>query len=246
MAGEVIGITTAIFSETGGSVGIGFAIPINMAKDLLPQLREGKVVRGWLGVMVQKITPELKAKLNLIDEKGALVSDVFTDGPAGQAGIQRGDVIISFNGKMINTSSDLPYIVASTLVGKVVAVEAIRKGQKMTFQVKAGELEEGAESAAPGESSSNLGMVLQQLTHELAKKLDLPAISGLLVVDVESNSPAAEAGLVPGDIILEVEQTAVNDLAEFNRRVEQLKDGDTVLFLVDRGGTTIYKTLRIW
>jgi len=114
MAGEVIGINTAILSETGGSVGIGFAIPINMAKDLIPQLRKGKVVRGWMGVMIQKVTPELKAKLDLIDEKGALVSDVFAGGPADQAGIQRGDVIISFNGKMINTSNDLPYAVAST------------------------------------------------------------------------------------------------------------------------------------
>jgi serine protease Do len=246
MAGEVIGINTAIFSETGGSIGIGFAIPINMAKDLLPQLRKGKVVRGWLGVVIQKITPELKAKLDLIDEKGALVSDVFAGGPADQAGIQRGDVIISFNDKTINVSSDLPYAVASTPVAKVVLIEAIRKGLKMTFQVETGELEEEAEILTAGESSSNLGMVLQQLTHELAKKLDLPEKSGLLVVQVENNSAAAEAGLVPGDIILEVDQTAVIDLAEFNRRVKKLKDGDTVLFLVDRGGTTIYFTLRIW
>jgi len=161
MAGEVIGINTAIFSETGGSVGIGFAIPINMAKDLLPQLRKGKVFRGWLGVVIQKITLELKAKLDLIDEKGALVSDVFAGGPADQAGIQRGDVIISFNDKMINASSDLPYAVASTPVAKVVLIEAIRKGLKMTFQVETGELEEEAEILAAGESSSNLGMVLQ-------------------------------------------------------------------------------------
>lgn len=116
----------------------------------------------------------------------------------------------------------------------------------MAVQVETGELEEEVESIAPIETSSNLGMVLQQLTHELAKKLDLPAKSGLLVVQVDNNSPAAEAGLVPGDIILEVDQTAVIDLAEFNRRVKELKDGDTVLFLVDRGGTTIYITLRIW
>jgi serine protease Do len=246
IVGEVIGINTAIFSETGGSVGIGFAIPINMAKDLLPELRKGRVVRGWLGVVIQKITPELKAKLNLIDEKGALVSDVVVGGPADQAGIQRGDVIISFNGKKITESSDLPYIVASTPVGRVVNVEIIRKSRKLTFQVKTGELEEEAEPITPSESSFNLGMVLQQLTPELAKKLDLPAKSGLLVVQVENNTPAAEAGLVAGDIILEVDQTAVIDLAEFNRIVKELKDGDTVLFLVDRGGTTIYITLRIW
>jgi len=246
MAGEVIGINTAILSENGGSVGIGFAIPINMAKDLIPQLRKGKVIRGWMGVMIQKITPELKVKLDLIDEKGALVSDVFAGGPADQAGIQRGDVIISFNGKMINTSNDLPYAVASTPVTKVVMVEVIRKGQKMAVQVKTGELEEEVESIARNESSSKLGMVLQQLTHELAKKLDLTAEGGLLVLQVENNSPAAEAGLMPGDIILEIDQTAAIDLAEFNRSVKELKDGDTVLFLVDRGGTTIYVTLKFW
>jgi len=246
MAGEVIGINTAILSENGGSVGIGFAIPINMAKDLIPQLRKGKVVRGWMGVMIQKITPELKVKLDLIDEKGALVSDVFAGGPADQAGIQRGDVIISFNGKMINTSNDLPYAVASAPVAKVVMVEVIRKGQKTAVQVKTGELEEEVESIARNESSSKLGMVLQRLTHELAKKLDLTAEGGLLVLQVENNSPAAEAGLMPGDIILEIDQTAAIDLAEFNRRVKELKDGDTVLFLVDRGGTTIYVTLKFW
>jgi len=246
VAGEVIGINTALFSESGGSVGIGFAIPINMARELLPQLRKGKVVRGWLGVMIQKITPELKAKLNLIDEKGALVSDVVAGGPAHRAGIQRGDVVISFNGKMIDASSDLPYIVAGTPVGKAVAVAVIRTGQKMVFQVETGELKEEDEFIAPAESSTSLGMLLQQLTPELAQKLDLPAKSGLLVVQVESNSPAAEAGLVPGDIILEVDQTAVSNLPEFNRSVKGLQDDDTVLFLIDRGGTTIYITLRIW
>jgi serine protease Do len=246
MAGEVIGINTAIFTETGGSVGIGFAIPINMATDLLPQLRKGRVVRGWLGVMIQKITPELKVKLNLIDEKGALVSDVGTGGPADRAGILRGDVIVSFNGKMIGTSSDLPYIVASTPVGKTVTVEVIRKGQKMRLQVETGELKENTVAITPAESSSTLGMVLQQLTPELAKKLELAAQSGLLVVHVENNSAAAEAGFVPGDIILEVDQKAVKDLAEFNSKINELKEGDTLLFLVNRGGPTIYITLRVW
>jgi serine protease Do len=245
MAGEVIGINTAIFTEAGGSVGIGFAIPINMAKDLLPQLRKGRIVRGWLGVMIQKITPELKAKLNLIDEKGALVSDVVAGGPAERAGIRRGDVIVSFNGKTIETSGDLPYVVASTPVGKTVTVEVIRERQKMRFQVQTGELKEETESFPPAESSSDLGMVIQPLTPELAKKLELTVQSGLLVVHVENNSAAAEAGLLPGDIILEVEQTAVADLAGFNRGVAEMKEGDTLLFLVDRGGPTIYMTLRV-
>ena len=126
-AGEVVGINTAIFSQSGGNIGIGFAIPINMAKDLLPQLKKGKVVRGWLGVMIQKITPELKQKLDLKDEKGALVADVTPGGPAEKAGIQRGDVIISFNGKEIKEMNELPYVVASTPVGKSVNVEVLAK-----------------------------------------------------------------------------------------------------------------------
>jgi serine protease Do len=136
--------------------------------------------------------------------------------------------------------------VASTPVEKVVLVEVLRKGKKMSFQVETGELKEEAEVITPDESSSNLGMVLQQLTPQLAQKLDLPEKNGLLVIHVENNSPAAEAGLMPGDIILEVDQKAVMNLDEFNRRVKELKEGDTILFLVDRGGPTIYATLKIW
>jgi len=140
--GQVIGINTVIFSQTGGSIGIGFAIPINMAKEILDQLKKGKVVRGWLGVMIQKITPELKDKLGLENEKGALVADVSSGGPAEKAGIQRGDVVVSFDGKKIDEMKDLPYIVASTPIGKTVPVKVIRKGQEEVFEVKIGELEE--------------------------------------------------------------------------------------------------------
>ena len=245
MAGEVIGLNTALFSETGGSVGIGFAIPINMAKDLLPQLRKGKVVRGWLGVAVQKITPELKAKLDLLDDKGALVSDVLAGGPADRAGIKRADVIISFNDKQIETSSKLPQVVASTPVGEVVMVAVIRKRQKMMFKIETAELEAEEDSMDPGEFSSLLGLVLQPLSPELAQKMDLPVKTGLLVLQVESNSPAAEARLVPGDIIIEIDQVSVTDREEFKRRVEGLAEGAIVLFLVDRGESKVYITLRI-
>jgi serine protease Do len=113
------GINSAIFSQSGGNIGIGFAIPVNMAKNLLPQLKEGKVTRGWLGVMIQKITPDLKEKLNLKDDRGALVADVVSVGPADKAGIKRGDVIVGFNGKEIKESSQLPYLVRSTPVGQL-------------------------------------------------------------------------------------------------------------------------------
>jgi serine protease Do len=245
-AGEVIGINTAILSRSGGSVGIGFAIPVNMAKDLLPQLKEGKVIRGWLGVMIQKITPELKEKLELKDERGALVADVTAGGPAEGAGIKRGDVIVSFDDKEIKEMNDLPYIVASTPVGKEVEVEVIRKGKKQRIEVKVGELEE--EKAAPvvSEAGPDLGMVVKDITPELARNFGLSESSGLVVVQVESNSPAGEAGMKPGDMILEVDQVEVTDIREFNRKMEAYKVGDTVLFLIKRRTATLYLTVNIW
>jgi serine protease Do len=244
-AGEVIGINTAIYSQSGGSVGIGFATPINMAKDLLPQLKKGKVVRGWLGVMIQKITPDLKNKLDLKDDKGALVADVSSGGPADKAGIQRGDVIIAFNGKQIKESTDLPYIVGSTPVGKTVPVEVIRKGRTKTFQVKIGELKEEKEAEAVTEAKPRLGMTVEEITPEAAKNYRLSETRGLVVVDVESNSPADDAGLKEGDIILEVDQKQITDSEEFNRKMESYNPGDTILFLVKRQNATVYLTLKV-
>jgi serine protease Do len=245
-AGEVVGINSAIFTQTGGSVGIGFAIPINMAKDLLPQLKKGKVVRGWLGVLIQKITPELKDKLDLKDEKGALVADVVSGGPAEKAGLKRGDVIVSFDGKEIDEMNELPYIVASTPVGKRVAVAVIREGKKNTFQVEVGELKEEGEPPAVAEAEVNLGLTVKEITPELARNFRLSETSGLVVVQVEANSPAEEAGIAPGDIILEVDQAAVKTLGEFNKKVSSYKAGDTILLLINRRGSTLYITLKIW
>jgi serine protease Do len=244
--GEVVGINTAIFSQSGGSVGIGFAIPINMVKDLLPQLKSGKVIRGWLGVMIQKITPELKAKLNLLNENGALVADVVSEGPADQSGIKRGDVIIAFDGRPIRESRELPYIVASTPVGKTVSVQLIRKREKKNVQVKVEELKLPVEESLSGpESGHGLGMTLEEITPELAKQYDLPETSGLIIVKVENNSPAAEADLREGDIILEVDQTPVKRLATFISIIRRYKKGDTVLFLINREGATLFVTLTI-
>jgi serine protease Do len=244
-AAEVIGINTAIFSQNGGSVGIGFAIPINMVKDLLPHLKTGKVIRGWIGVIIQKVTPELRAKLNLLNENGALVSDVVSGGPADECGIKRGDVIVAFDGKPIRESRELPYIVASTSVGKTVPVEVIRNREKMRAEVRVAELKIEEEYQQGSKAESSFGMTLQEITPELAQQYDLSETRGLLIVNVENNSLAAEADLRSGDIILEVDQTPVNRLAAFISIIRRYKKGDTVLFLINREGATLFVTLTI-
>ncbi|MBW1763566.1 MAG: DegQ family serine endoprotease [Deltaproteobacteria bacterium] len=243
--GKVVGINTAIFSENGGSIGIGFAIPVNMAKDLLPQLKKGKVVRGWLGVMIQSITSELSEKLNLKDTKGALVADVVEDGPAEKAGIQRGDVIVGFDKNDINKADDLPYTVAKTPVGKDVEVVVIRNGKRKTIDVELGELEEETEIIARTEQQLDLGLEVEELTPSLARSLGIKDTEGVVVLRVESGSVASEAGMRQGDIILEIDQESIKDISWFRKKIGSYKDGDTILFLIKRQGVTTYLTLDV-
>jgi len=244
--GEVVGINSAILSQTGGSVGIGFAVPINMARDLLPQLKNGKVVRGWLGVMIQEVTPDMKEKFKLEGEEGALVADVSPDGPADKAGIQRGDVIVSFNGQKIREMKELPYIVAKTQVNEVVEVEVIRKGNRKSLNVKVGELKE-TETAEIEKSkdTASLGMIVKEITPEMAAQYGLSEESGIIVTQVENGSSAQEAGINRGDIILEVDQEPVRNIKAYKEKISKFKKGDTVLFLLKRGDSTIYQTLKI-
>jgi len=243
--GEVIGVNSAIFSQSGGNIGIGFAIPVNMAKQLLPQLKAGKVSRSWLGVMIQNITPELKAKLGLGTDEGALVSDVVLGAPAEKAGIQRGDVILAFDGKTIRSSRELPFVVASTPIGKTVGVEVMRDNQRMTLQVKTEELKEETEAAPPSITPPHLGIEVQEITPEMAKNYGLSRASGVIVVQVENGSPAEAAGLTAGDIIVEIDKKPVKDMDTLNGLLAGVQDGHTILFLIDRGGTTIYVTLKV-
>jgi serine protease Do len=243
--GEVIGVNSAIFSQSGGNIGIGFAIPINMAKQLLPQLRQGKVRRSWLGVMIQNITPELKNKLGLGTDEGALVSDVVSGGPAEKAGIKRGDVILQFDGKAIRSSSDLPFVVASTPIGKTVVVEVMRENQSMKLQVKTEELKEETEAEPPSKTPSHLGIEVQQITPEMAKNYGLSRTLGVIVVRVENGSPAEQAGLAAGDIIVEIDKKPVKDIETLNNLLAGVKEGHTILFLIDRGGTTVFVTLNV-
>jgi len=243
--GKVIGVNSAIFSQDGGNIGIGFAIPINMAKQLLPQLREGRVRRSWLGVMVQNITPELKFKLNLGTDQGALVSYVEPGSPAEKAGIKRGDVIIKFDGKAIRISRDLPFVVASTPIGKKVSVEIMRDDQRLNLQVTTEELKEEAEDETPGKTPSLLGMEVQEITPEMAQNYGLSRTSGIIIVGVETGSAAEEAGLVAGDIIVELDKKPVKNIATLENLLSGITAGQTILFLIDRSGTTIFVTLDV-
>ena len=196
--------------------------------------------------MIQKITPELKEKLDLKDDKGALVADVTSGGPAEKAGIKRGDVIVSFDGKEIKEMNELPYVVASTPVNKIVTVEAIRKGKKKSFKVKLGKLEEEKEPEAVVEEKSEIGMTVEEITPELARHFGLSQESGVVVVQVDGNSPAEEACIRQSDIIVEIDQVSVKNLDDYKKKIRQYNKGDTLLLLLKRGGSTLYLTLKIW
>jgi serine protease Do len=217
-----------------------------MAKDLLPQLKKGKVIRGWLGVKVQEITPELKEKLGLEEDKGALVSDVTENSPAEKASIKRGDVIVTYDGKKIEEMGDLPYLVAMTPVGKEVVFEVIRNGEKKQLEVTIGKLEGQTEkTAVPEEGAPKLGMAVREVTPELAKQYQLPVSQGIAVLQVEPGSPAAQAGLRPGDIIIEVDREPVVDMNAFQEKIRKYKARDTILLLLNRDGATLYVTLKV-
>jgi serine protease Do len=245
--GEVVGINTAIFTRGGGNIGIGFAIPINLARDVLAELRDkGKVVRGWLGVMIQRVTPEIGESLGLDEAQGALVADVLEDGPARKAGIKTGDVIYEFDGKPIKESGDLPLIVARTPVGKKVEVRLIRDREKEKVRVEVGELPESDVAIEEEEGEEGeLGMTVQTLTPEVADSLGAPRdLKGVVVTGVEPGSPASDAGLSRGDIILEVNRVAVGDVGAYRDAMRSASKEKSVLFLVRRGDNTIFLALK--
>jgi serine protease Do len=243
--GQVVGINTAIFSRTGGNVGIGFAIPVNMAKEIVPQLEEkGHVTRGWLGVGIQKITPELAKSFGLKDDKGALVSQVANDGPAHKGGIETGDVIIEFDGKKVSEMNDLPRVVASTPVGKAVEVKVLRGGNEVVREVKIAEMEQNEEAANVSSSTRKpLGMTVQNLTPEIAKGLGLKTETGILVANVAPGSPAAKADIRSGDVIRQVNKKPVKDVEDFKQKIETAKDQETILLLIQRGENTLFAAL---
>jgi serine protease Do len=244
LRGEVIGINTAIFSRTGGNMGIGFAIPINLAKELLPQLRgKGKVTRGYLGVLIQKVTPDIAESLGMERGYGALVANVSKDGPAEKAGVKVGDVIVEFDGKEIKDSADLPIIVARTPVDKKVRMKVLRDKKEVMLNVAVGELKD-EEVVASAPEKGELGMTVQKLTPQLAENLGLDKPDGVVVTAVEPGSAAEEAGIRRGDVILEVDRKPVRGVEDYRKAIGANRKGRGVLFLVRRGESTLFLALK--
>lgn len=244
--GEVIGINSAITSPTGGSVGIGFAIPVNMAKDLLPMLKSGKIERGFLGVGIQNINSDLKEQFNLEFEKGALINGVTSGGPSEEAGLKVGDVIVEFQGKEVKDYDELIYLVSSTPVATKAKIVVIRKGKRKKFNVTLGKRPGSEDIAAMSQNKAfDLGMELEDLTPETARRYSIFDTKGLLVLEVRYPSSASDAEIMRGDIILEVDQKPVKTVREFDKKLQNHKQGDTILLLVKRRNATLFLTLKI-
>jgi serine protease Do len=241
MNGEVIGINTAIIPNAQG---IGFATPINMATEILPQLqKKGHVTRGWLGVSIQEVTPELAKSFSLDKNKGALVAEVFKASPAEKAGIEQGDIILQFNGKDITESKELPRMMAATPVGDTVALKVLRNGKTITCKVNAGEMQE-KEVASLDTPRESLGLTVQNITPDIAQELGLEKAGGVVVANVEPGSPAAEAGIQPGDVIQGVNQKPVRNVDDFVAKIENAGKQENVLLLIKRGNNNLYAALE--
>jgi serine protease Do len=241
MAGDVIGINSAIFSRTGGSMGVGFAIPSNMAKDVYRQIREhGSVTRGWLGVSIQNLTPELAEDFGVPGRQGALVAQVLgKDSPAGKAGLAAGDVIVKFGGEPVESSRDLSAQVASVRPGEKAAVEYYRDGQRRTAEVAverrggaAAAAREGGEALDQGRG--RLGIDAQDLEPGLARQLGTSSASGVVVSAVRPGSPADDAGLRRGDIVHEANRSEVANASELQAEIGKVAKGGRLLLRIER------------
>jgi serine protease Do len=261
MNGEVIGVNTAIISPSGGSIGIGFAIPSDIVRNVVSQLQEfGETRRGWLGVRIQSVTDELAESFGLLKARGALIAEVTTGGPAASAGIKAGDVILRFNGQDVPEMSDLPRIVAETQVGKEVDVLVWRDGKEKNFRVKLGRLEEFEKTAAgidaggedsggmPGTEASDLGLMLAPLSSVLREQFEVNSdVNGVAIVAVDDEGPAREKGVRPGDVIVEVAQQEVRSPEEVISKVAEAKKAGkkSVLLLLYRGGDLRFVAIKL-
>jgi serine protease Do len=240
--GQVVGISTAIFSRGGGSDGIGFAIPVNLAKSVITQLAEhGRVVRASLGVTIQPVTEALAKGMSLPDTKGALVASVVEGSPAMKAGLKAGDVIVEYDGKAISKSEDLPRLVAGTEIGRAVTVKVMREGKPTTVQATVARLDEpDTREAAATPGQGKLGLSVENLTAEQARAFGLGERKGVVVREVQPDGRAADAGIQPGDVILEADKKPVGSAEELRRIVDEHKAGSPLVMLVKRDRGSVY------
>ncbi len=243
LKGEVIGINTAIIAS---GQGIGFAIPSNMASTIVSQLKKtGKVTRGWIGVSIQTVTPEIAQAMGLKEPRGALVSDVSPGGPADSGGLRRGDVITGFDGKDVKGASDLPAIVAETPVGKAVTVSVLRDGKGLDLRITVAELKEGSVSPRAAAPEEDLGLKVDDIRPRWQMQFGLKEKTGVVVLGVASGSPAEDAGLQAGDVIKEVNRKPVRNMKDYQEDIGKTAKNMAILLLVKRGAQTFYVSIRI-
>ena len=251
LQGEVVGINAQIFSRSGGFMGLSFAIPMNVAENVIKQLKKsGKVSRGWLGVYIQEVTNNLAKSFGMKKPSGALISKIIPDGPASKSDLKVGDIILKFDGKDITTSSSLPPIVGNTIVGKNVKIEILRNGKKKNIKFKVQELPkqktaEVIKSNSSPETKKILGMTVANLSAEERKSLSAGNNFGIKVTDVSGN-PAYESGLLKNDIIYQISGKNIQNIKQFNKIIKNMKKGDFASLLVRRSqGNSIYLAIKI-
>jgi serine protease Do len=252
--GELVGINTAIVSRTGGYQGIGFAVPSGMAKQVMESLiKYKKVVRGWLGVSIQEVTSDLAEEFGAKDLKGALVSGVMKGSPAEKAGIKQGDVLLTFNGKDVEDTGHLRNMVSQSPVGTKVRVKLLRQKKEMELEVTIAELPKKLGEAAPEdeqggsqeENNALSGITVRELTPELARRFGIgEEESGVVVIRIEPGSKAFEAGVRPGDLVLQVNQQDIATIEDYRKAVARIKAKDRTLLLIRRKGEDLFLTIK--
>ena len=246
--GEVVGVNSAIFSQSGGNVGIGFAIPIDLAKKVVEQLRKnGRVVRGWLGVRAQDVTVAMASSLGLTRNPGemAVVTEVAENSPAAEAGVKTGDIIVEFNGKSVPKSHDFPAVIADTPPGQKVTLRIVRDKKEQTVAIKVGELADESDPNQQLEARDpELGLRVQRITPEAVRRLGLSSSKGVLVIEVQPGSPADQVGIEPADVIREVNQRPVGNVRDFEQATRLGRRGDRILLLVQRGDNAVFFAVK--
>ena len=241
MNGEVIGINTAIIAQ---GQNIGFTIPINLAKELLPQLKAGKIIRGWLGVMIQDVTSDLAKSFGLKEAKGVLISDITKNSPAEKAGLKRGDVVARFSGKEVENAHMLSRVVAATPPNTDITFGIIRDGKEKTIEVTIGTMPQKMETQLP-ETETAWGLTVHDITPEVAQQLGLnPDEQGVVISGVDPGSPAGEAELRTGDVVKEVNRQEIHNLNDYNQALEKAKQDKSLLLVIKRGGSTHFVVLK--